>query len=213
MLNGLALSYTIFTIILVVVDLYFAFRSFHKGDLEGEYLGKCSLLAALVAFSYLISIIVPNYTVMSITSSIYFVAIDWLLIMMIRFVTIYITKAKEVITRPIMRIIQAYAVFETIVFAINPFKEIAMSYVPRNTPIASYIYVMKPLYYMHLIFTYLMVIALLGILTRKILMTPRHYRLQYGLFIMAILFVVVINAFFILPIPMRHRSLIYLLDS
>ena len=213
MLNGLALSYTIFTIILVVVDLYFAFRSFRKGGLEGEYLGKCSLLAALVAFSYLISIIVPNYTVMSITSSIYFIAIDWLLIMMIRFVSIYTTKAKEVITRPIMRIIQAYAVFETIVFAINPFKEIAISYVPRNTPIASYIYVMKPLYYMHLIFTYLMVIALLGILTRKILMTPRHYRLQYGLFIMAILFVVVINAFFILPIPMRHRSLIYLLDS
>ena len=213
MLNGLALSYTIFTIILVVVDLFFAFRSFHKGGLEGEYLGKCSLLAALVAFSYLISIIVPNYRIMSITSSIYFICIDWLLIMMIRFVTVYTTKAKEVITRPIMRIIQAYAVFETIVFAINPFKEIAISYVPRNTPIASYIYVMKPLYYMHLIFTYLMVIALLGILTRKILMTPRHYRLQYGLFIMAILFVVVINAFFILPIPMRHRSLIYLLDS
>ena len=165
-------------------------------------------MAALVAFSYLISIIVPNYRVMSITSSIYFICIDWLLIMMIRFVTVYTTKAKVVITRPIMRIIQAYACFETIVFAINPFKEIAISYVPRNTPIAFYAYQMKPLYYMHLIFTYLMVIALIGILIRKILMTPKHYRLQYWLLVMAIMLVVIINAFFILPVPMRFHSLI-----
>lgn len=213
MLNGFGLAYIIFTIILVTVDLYFALRSSRKGNLEGKYLARCSILAALVAFSYLISIIVPNYRVMSITSSIYFICIDWLLIMMIRFVTVYTTKAKVVITRPIMRIIQAYACFETIVFAINPFKEIAISYVPRNTPIAFYAYQMKPLYYMHLIFTYLMVIALIGILIRKILMTPKHYRLQYWLLVMAIMLVVIINAFFILPVPMRFHSLIYLIDA
>ena len=213
MLNGFGLAYTVFTIILVTIDLYFAYRSCSKGGLEGRYLARCSVLAALVAFSYLISIIVPNYTVMSVTSSIYFICIDWLLVMMIRFVTIYTTKATVVITRPIMRVVQAYAVFETIIFTVNIFKEIAISYVPRNTPIASYVYQMRPLYYMHLVFTYLMVIALLGILTRKILMTPRQYRLQYGLFILAIVLIVVINAFFILPIPMRRGSLVYLIDS
>ena len=213
MLHGFGLAYAVFTLILVFVDCYFSFRSHQKGGLEGIYLARCSALAAFIAFSYLLSITLTGRTAVSIMSSIYFVSIDWLLIMMIRFVTIFTTKATKVITRPIMRIIQAYALFETVVFAINPFKEIAISYVRRNTPIACYSYQMKPLYNLHLVFTYLMVIALIGILVQKMLRTPKHYRIQYGLLLGSILLTVVINAFFILPFPWQGESLIYLIDS
>ena len=213
MLTGFPLAYAVFTFVLVFIDCVFVYRAASKGGLEGRYLSRCSALAALIALSYLFSIIWKDYTGVSIMSSIYFVSIDWLLIMMIRFITLFTTRAKEVVTVPIMRAVQIYAVFEMIVFAINPFKEIAISYIPRETRIAFYSYDMKPLYYMHLIFTYLMVIALIGILVRRIIMTPKHYRIQYWLFMLAILLIVVINAFFILPLPGRRDSMIYLIDS
>ena len=213
MLSGFALTYAVFTFILVFIDCYFVYRAAMKGGLEGRYLARCSALAAVIALSYLFSIIWTDYTGVSIMSSIYFICIDWLLIMMIRFITLFTTRAKEIVTIPAMWAVKAYAVFEIIVFAINPFKEIAISYVPRDTRIAYYAYEMKPLYYMHLAFTYLMVIALLGILVRRIILTPRHYRIQYWLFMGAILSIVFINAFFILPLPGRQDSMIYLIDS
>ena len=213
MLYGVRLAYAVFTFILVFVDCWFAYKSYQKKTLEGLYLAKCSALAAFIALSYLISIVMTDHMIVSIMSSIYFVCIDWLLIMMIRFVTVYTTRAKEVITITAMRVVQAYAWFETLVFAINPFKEIAISYVPRDTPIAFYEYDIKFLYVMHLVFTYLMVVALLGILFRRVILTPKNYRIQYWLFIIAIMLIVVINAFFILPLPGRGNSAIYLIDS
>ena len=38
-----------------------------------------------------------------------------------------------------------YALFELVVFALNPFLGIAVDYIPRNTEIARYAYQMKPL--------------------------------------------------------------------
>ena len=45
-----------------------------------------------------------------------------------------------------MRLAVFYAVFEVIVFSVNPFCEIAVHYVKRNTQIAQYAYQMLPLY-------------------------------------------------------------------
>lgn len=213
MLYGVGLAYAVFTFVLVFVDCWFAFKSFRKKTLEGLYLAKCSSLAALVALSYMISIISADYLLVSIMSSIYFACIDWLLIMMIRFVTVYTTRAKTVITIPAMIIVQAYAWIETLVFAINPFTEVAIGYIRRDTPIAFYDYDIKPLYVLHLAFTYLLVVAVLGILVRRIILTPKNYRIQYWLFIMAIMIIVVINAFFILPLPGHGNHAIYLIDS
>ena len=213
MLYGVGLAYAVFTFVLIIVDCRFAFKSYRKKTLEGLYLARCSSLAALIALSYLISVLTEDYLIVSIMSSVYFVCIDWLLIMMIRFVTVYTTRAKTVVTIPAMKAIQTYAWFETLVFAINPFKEIAIGYIHRNTPLAFYDYAIKPLYVMHLIFTYLMVVAVLGILIRRVVMTPKNYRIQYWLFIAAIMLIVVINALFILPVPGRGARAIFLIDS
>ena len=213
MLYGVGLAYAVFTFVLIIVDCRFAFKSYRKKTLEGLYLARCSSLAALIALSYLISVLAEDYLIVSIMSSVYFVCIDWLLIMMIRFVTVYTTRAKTVVTIPIMKAIQAYAWFETLVFAINPFKEIAIGYIHRDTPFAFYDYAIKPLYVMHLVFTYLMVIAVLGILIRRVVLTPKNYRIQYWLFIAAIMLIVVINALFILPVAGRGARAIFLIDS
>ena len=98
---------------------------------------------------------------MSIMSSIYFVSIDVMLICLLIF-TVYFTKRRFTKKgRTALKAAIIYALFEISVFAINPFYEIAVHYVPRDTFIAKYAYQMKPLYWMHLIFAYMLVVVIL----------------------------------------------------
>ncbi len=96
-----------------------------------------------------------------------------------------------------MRLAVFYAVFEVIVFSVNPFCEIAVHYVKRNTQIAQYAYQMLPLYWMHLIFSYTMVAVVLLLLLKKMKRTPREYRAQYEYVILGITVIVLVNAAFL----------------
>ena len=96
-----------------------------------------------------------------------------------------------------MRLAVFYAVFEVIVFSVNPFCEIAVHYVKRNTQIAQYAYQMLPLYWMHLIFSYTMVAVVLLLLLKKMKRTPREYRVQYEYVILGITVIVLVNAAFL----------------
>ena len=83
------------------------------------------------------------------------------------------------------------------VFAINPFYEIAIHYVPRNTIIAKYSYQMRPLYVMHLLFTYTLVVVVVVLLIRKMCSIPKEYRAQYQYVILGILVIVSVNGVFL----------------
>lgn len=96
-----------------------------------------------------------------------------------------------------MRLAVFYAVFEVIVFSVNPFCEIAVHYVKRNTQIAQYAYQILPLYWMHLIFSYTMVAVVLLLLLKKMKRTPREYRVQYEYVILGITVIVLVNAAFL----------------
>ena len=83
------------------------------------------------------------------------------------------------------------------VFAVNPFCEIAVHYVRRNTYIAKYSYQMKPLYWLHLLFTYTLVTVILALLIRKLGRIPREYRSQYRFVILGIEAIVAVNGVFL----------------
>ena len=112
--------------------------------------------------------------------------------------TVYFTKGSFVNWgKKAMRLAVFYAVFEVIVFSVNPFCEIAVHYVKRNTQIAQYAYQMLPLYWMHLIFSYTMVAVVLLLLLKKMKRTPREYRAQYEYVILGITVIVLVNAAFL----------------
>ncbi len=102
-----------------------------------------------------------------------------------------------------------YCIYELIVFAVNPFMEIAIEYKPRDTLIAKYSYHMKPLYDLHLIFSYVMVLLVVGLLIRKICKIPHEYRWQYLSVIIGILIIVGTNAIFLF---LPGKSVVNLLD-
>ena len=185
------------SILIAFVDAVLAVKSFQKNKTTGRFLGCACAGAAVVDISYLVSILNDEYRCMSVMSSIYFVTIDVMLLCLLVF-TVYFTKGKFTKTgKTLLGLCVLYTVFEIIVFAINPFYEIAIHYVRRNTFIAKYSYQMRPLYVMHLLFTYALVAAVVILLIRKMCRIPREYRAQYRYVIFGILVILSVNAVFL----------------
>lgn len=190
-------GYIAVSILIALLDAILAVKSFHNDKKTGLFLGFACLGAAVVDISYLISILNDDYLCMSVTSSIYFVTIDVMLLCLLVF-TVYFTKGSFTKNgKRLMLLATAYAAFEIVVFAINPFQEIAIHYVRRNTFIAKYSYQMLPLYKLHLLFTYSLVSTVLVLLIRKMCKIPREYRYQYTYVILGIVVIVGINAVFL----------------
>ena len=185
------------SILIAVIDVFLAWQSFRKDKTTGRYFSFACVGAAVVDISYLVSILANDYLYMSVMSSIYFITIDFMLLCLLIF-TVYFTKGKfGKLGKTALKLGILYAAFEVVVFAVNPFWEIAIHYVPRETFVARYSYQMKPLYWMHLVFTYILVLMVLILLIRKMRKIPREYRAQYGYVILGILVIVLVNAVFL----------------
>lgn len=112
--------------------------------------------------------------------------------------TVYFTKNNLTNgLRAALQLAGLYACFEAVLFALNPFNEIALGYVHRDTVIARYAYQMKPLYWLHLLFTYALVAAVLALLIVKLCRVPREYRAQFLYVIGGIVVLVAVNGVFL----------------
>ena len=194
---GFLEGYIWILVLIAFVDLILAGLSLRKNKTTGRYLGFACAGAAVVNLSYLVSILSDNYLCMSVMSSIYFGNIDFMLLNLLVF-TVYFTR--ETLTKTgsiLLRLAKLYAMFEVVVFAVNPFHEIAIHYVRRETIIARYAYQMMPLYWMHLAFSYAMVAVVLLMLLRKMFRVPGEYRAQYRHVITGITVIVLVNAIFL----------------
>ena len=202
-------AYIVISIIIAATDILLAVKSFKKNKTTGRFLGFACMGAAIVDISYLISIISDSYMCMAAMSSIYFISIDFMLVSLLIF-TVYFTKGKfSGYGKWMVAFCFLYCIYELIVFAVNPFMEIAIEYKPRDTLIAKYSYQMKPLYELHLIFSYVMVLLVVGLLIRKICKIPHEYRWQYLSVIIGILIIVGSNAIFLF---LPGESVVNLLD-
>lgn len=185
------------SLIIALTDVLLSIMCFFKKKSTGRYLGAACIFAAIVDLSYLGSLMIDSYFYMSVLSSIYFVSIDIMLLCLLIFM-VYFTKGsfrKYGIT--LIKIAFLYAVFEIVIFTINPFNEIVLHYVYRDYIIASYSYDMGILYWMHLLYTYILVFTNIYLLLKKIFNTPKEYRTQYIFAVVGILLVVFINALFL----------------
>ena len=189
--------YIVISVLIALMDGLLALKSVQKNETTGRYLGFACAGAAVVDISYLISILNDSYLCMSVMSSVYFISIDLMLVCLLIF-TVYFTKRKFTKSgKTAIGLSLMYTVFEIGVFAVNPFCEIAVRYVRRDTFIAKYSYQMRPLYWMHLVFTYALVAVILILLIWKMCQIPREYRSQYRFVILGILTIVSVNGIFL----------------
>lgn len=207
--NTIIIYYCVIAVLLAVVDFYFGYLSFKQPEKSGRFFGFTCISAGIVTLAYLFSIRAHDYFINSVASSIYFIMIDWMLVSLVHFVYLFTSPHKFRGHALIRKLTQIYAAFDTVVLIVNIFYEIAVHYDLRKTLIAFYTYDMKPLYYLHLLFTYVLVLLVLTILLIKAIRTPRQYRIPYMLNIAAIAFIVLINAVFLFD---NERTILSLID-
>ena len=190
-------AYCVISLVVAAIDVYMAVNAFgHKGPF-GKYLGLVCIFAALVDITYLFSVINTDYFVSSLMSSLYFLCIDGMLICLIVFSCHFTGYIHNKSIRRILIGINLFLIFEIVVFMLNPFYEIAIGYVSRGTMFARYGYVMKPLYIVHLVYTYAMTIMVVVLLIYKLIHVPKEYRMQYYGCLGSIGLIVVCNAVFL----------------
>lgn len=189
--------YIFLSVVLAVFDLIFARICLKKEEKVGKLLGYTAIGGAAVDLTYLLSVLTKDYFTASVMSSAYFVSIDWLLLSSLEFINHYTNQKRTPFKHRAKRNAYIYAAFETVVFAVNPFWEIAITYAENGEPYASFSYVMKPLYMLHLVFTYTLVIYIMGALVLRTIRTPSKYRNQYLSIILGLVGIVGINAVFL----------------
>jgi len=190
-------AYTVIAVLLGLFDFFYGYRAFRNRSDGGAYLGYSAIAAGLVTFSYMFSIHATAYRNVSISSTVYFTMIDWMLVALTHFIYIFTDYRLRRSDRILRRVIVSAAAFDSAVLFVNIFREIAVHYVRRDTPYAFYAYGMKPLYYFHLALSYSLVALTLYLLIRKAVLTPRQYRMPYLLSITSIALVVLTNAVFL----------------
>lgn len=189
--------YGIFTTLVAIVDLIVAYKSASHKNYGGMFLCFTSIASAAVAISYLVSITVKNYFVMSMANSIYFICIDVMLLFLLSFIIRFTgVTLKEWHIRA-FKFYSFYFLFEVVVFLLNPFIEFVISYVPTNNPFVYYSYKPYFLYDCHLIYTYSIVAIAAVLLITKIISVPREYRITFTSVLLIMTAVVGVNAIFL----------------
>lgn len=177
-----------------LLDILIAVKGFHRGGSKGIALGFACMGAFVVTLSYTISLFVQDYFTYSVLSSIYFGGIDFTLAALLLFNWYFINpsagKRFPKAYWPLMILI----VLDEIVFSVNPFREIAISYVHQSTSISCYSYEMHFLYRAHLALDYVIILVVLYELISKCVRAPRIYARQYLYTVYALIAVVLINA-------------------
>ena len=176
-----------------MIDVIIAMKAIDHGGKKGIWMGCACLGAFAVTLSYIISLFVQDYFLYSVLSSIYFGGIDFTLFTLLIFNWYFINPSGDKPSGWLYKAIFAFTVLDILVFAVNPFYEIAISYVYHPAKISCYGYEMHWLYRVHLFFDYFVILLVLYELIRKCIHAPRIYARQYFYTVYALIVVVLIN--------------------
>lgn len=201
--------YIAISVIVAIVDIGVMVSCLRKRSDLGRVLAHTVGCATAVDLTYLFGILSNNYFFASVMTSAYFVSIDWMVLSLVSFIFLFTNQPRTELSRTLNQIAVGYACFETVLYAINPFWEIAVTYVTLPQRFAQFRFQMLPLFYLHLAFTYIIVVYSLLILIRRIIRTPAQYRSQYSFILAGILLIVAVNCTF-LYLP--QNSLLTMID-
>lgn len=149
--------------------------------------------AAMVNLSYIGRIGVKSYFAASLSTSIYFVCTDLLVLSMMHY-AIEFTQSKVVPLKYKKKILLFFDVFVFIDAAIlmaNAFHEMELRYQYDENSIYAikYMYVPRPSFYLHIGFVYLMLCAVMLLLFWKTYNVPKIYRSRYSNSLLVVLIV------------------------
>lgn len=193
-LNTLYYSVSIFTII---VDFICAHWCFAERKKSANFFAMTSVGAALVQIFYVISCVSENYYLTSISASMYFLSVSFTVFALFSFVLLYSKPEDYNIKRTTFRLVHLWFLADTVIMLINPFTEIAVGFDKSNLSVAHFAFTIKPLFWVHLLFSYVLLVFVVVMLVNKSKNTPSVYRRKYSYTLAAVFVVVIANALFL----------------
>ncbi|MDO4198384.1 MAG: HD domain-containing protein [Erysipelotrichaceae bacterium] len=189
--------YVMVNLALAGFDIFLAFACL-KYDKKSSRIFSCSLIAATITVvSYICSIFIRDYFWYSLFSSIYFISIDWCLAFFLYFTCVFLKIDENKVLKLIIRLIFAYAAIDTITNLINPFYEISISYIYRQTAVSCYAYDKMFLYNVHLIMSYVIIGLITVLYVHKSISVPREYANRFLLIVLGLFVIVMMNGVFL----------------
>lgn len=190
-------NFVVASLLFAALDIFVAILSFKKGGMRGNALALTCVGCAVVALSYLGSAFSDGERLFSCLSSLYFVSIDFMLFCLVVFVLDFCRIKRTNLGYGLMKVAFFYAIFDALIFTANIFTNVAVSYVPRATPLAKFGYDMHGLFYVHLFYCYVLVATVVVALVYKIIRVPLEYKRQYLYSLLGLCGVVGCNAIFL----------------
>lgn len=203
--NNILLVYSIIAGVFILFDIVTAWLAFHKNSTHGYTLCHVLIFAAAVNTFYLCSVLTGTLFPRSeglyaVFSGISFAAIDLMLVSLLMYVDSIVKLSEKKHARHMLRFLQALAGIDVLLQLINVISPsrfmIGYTEVAERS-FAVWQYEMKLPYYLHLLFTYLLVIISTGLILHHALHVPAEYRTPYLMMIGGIVFVVIVNAIFL----------------
>lgn len=184
-------------IIFLLFDLLLSAFCFKDRTNNRRIFAVALYFAASAIVSYIITIYVRDYFWFSLCSSLYFLSIDWCLAFFFYFSCLLIRKQNDKYLNMMIKVYFAYAIIDTIICLINPFYEISISYIPRDTIVSVFAYNKMLLFSVHLFMSYVILFSIIMTYVHKVVSVPEEYRNQYLIIVVGILTIVFINALFL----------------
>lgn len=169
-----AVVYTIILFIVSLITLIFSIQGFKRKKLLGTLLGVISIIIIISSYSYILSVLSKNHTVVNIFANLYFGTISIILALYIVINTLFCKIKVNKFFKVLFIIVGAYASIELCLFIINIFVPFIIEFVPSPYEnVAPYfVYKMHTLYYVHLVYSYLMILLVFIELIFTITRTP-----------------------------------------
>lgn len=173
-------TYFIVSIVFVVMTYVVCFFSFKKKTKMGKTLGVSGIFANFSVISYFIRVLTDSVTVFSVMTSLYLVCIDVSLLFFLSFILYFSKYTTNPWKVPVIRAYTAFSFVEVVVYFVNIFYPISINFAVRDTPISKIFYdSMTPVYWAHMLFSYVLIISILVILYRQSRRVPKQFGRQY----------------------------------
>lgn len=193
-----------------------AVLTYRRRKRMGLLTGTMFVAVAAVNLSYLARIGADTYFEASVSASIYFVCLDFLILAMVYYLIEFTQPKLSVLKykKAFCFSVCALVCIDAACLLINIFHEILMryQYQPDMGYAISYMYQTRPSFYLHMGFVSLLIILSVFILIYKSVSIPRIYRGRYVNSLLWLLSMIVLNAMYltgVLKLPVDIALLIY----
>lgn len=191
-------GYIAVSVLSSLVSFVLGFMSLRHKVNGSILLGMTGICAGMVSTLYCLSVFQNSHMAFSVLSSCCFVCIDLMLLSLLGFSLTINTPDKT----PKINMFMAIATFiptvaDSIHLLLNPFLGLTLGYEYHPGVFPRFEYVMHPLYYVHLAFSYVMVSLSLLTLILKSRRIPKEYRGTYRYTVISIILILMFNALFL----------------